>query len=130
MAQFTKSTFGVLVWAAALVLAGPSNAQVPDWGGWGGGPCGGAMMGPGMMGDGMMGSGMMMGQHRRTGPVTVEYVQRMLDINLQMYANPNLKVGTVSEGDGTITAEIVTKDGSLVNRFKVDRSTGQWTPSD
>ncbi|MDX2289788.1 MAG: hypothetical protein NW217_13315 [Hyphomicrobiaceae bacterium] len=117
--------------AAATVLGpfGPAAAQDPNWGGWGGGPCGGAMMGPGMMHDGMMGSGMMMGQPGQAGPVTVEDVQRMLELNLQMYANPNLKVGTVSESNGTITAEIVTKDGSLVNRFQIDRASGRWTPS-
>ena len=40
--------------------------------------------------------------------------------------NKRLKVGEVKEADDdTIVAEIVTQDGSLVQRLKVDRHTGQ-----
>jgi hypothetical protein len=60
------------------------------------------MMGPGMMGPGYgMGHGYGM-------------------------QNPNLKLGKVEEKDeDTIVAEIVTNDGSLVDRFEVDRHTGR-----
>ena len=41
--------------------------------------------------------------------------------------NPRLKVGEVKEKDAdTITADIVTKDNSLVERFIVDRHTGVY----
>ena len=38
--------------------------------------------------------------------------------------NPNLKVGQVTEQDGTYEATIVTKDGSLVERLLIDKQTG------
>jgi hypothetical protein len=47
----------------------------------------------------------------------------MLERYLKQQSNPRLKVGEVKEKD-TITAEIVTADGSLVQRFKIDRHTG------
>jgi hypothetical protein len=36
----------------------------------------------------------------------------------------SLKIGNINAEDGSITAEIVTVDNSLVQRMKVDRSTG------
>ena len=43
--------------------------------------------------------------------------------------NPNLKVGNVVEKDAnTITAEVVTKDNSLVQQYTVDRRTGFYRP--
>ena len=43
--------------------------------------------------------------------------------------NPRLKVGEVKEKDAnTITADVVTKDNSLVQRFDVDRHTGFFRP--
>jgi hypothetical protein len=39
--------------------------------------------------------------------------------------NPRLKVGSVADKDaGTITGEIVTTDGSLVERYEVDKRSG------
>ena len=44
--------------------------------------------------------------------------------------NPRLKVGKVAEKDaGTVTAEIVTKDDSVVQSFNVDRHTGLYSPA-
>lgn len=140
MKGFSRSTVGLLCAATILGAVGAASAQGVYWGG---GPCGGGMMygpmmgqgmGPGMMGPGMMGPGMMMGTGMMGQPgqgvaVTVENVQSMIELSLQMQGNPNLKVGSVSESDGVIIAEIVTKDGSLVDRFRIDPSTGQWMPS-
>jgi hypothetical protein len=48
-----------------------------------------------------------------------------------MMQNPNLKVGEVSEvDDDTITADVVTQDGSLVWRYMVDRHTGAMRSAD
>ena len=51
----------------------------------------------------------------------------MMEHRLEWMNNPNLRLGPVEETDAdTILADIVTKDGSLVQRLKVDRHTG-WT---
>lgn len=101
-------------------------------------------MGPGMMGQGMgpgvMGQGMapgMMGQGMGPGPMmalpqdlSVENVRHMLEHRLAWQGNPNLKLGEVEEKDeDTIEAEIVTQDGSLVQRLEVDRHTGWMRPA-
>ena len=98
------------------------------------GMTGPGMMGPGMTGPGMMGPGMMgpgwggQGMYGRMAPpqdLTVSDVQTMLERYLQWQGNPHLKEGDVKEKDkDTITAEIVTADGSLVQRMEVDRHTG------
>jgi hypothetical protein len=110
------------------------------------------MMGPGMMGQGMMGYGMgpymmgrggMMGYGPGYGPMgpgmmgraapsldlSVADVKNNLERWLSFRGNPNLKVGKVQEKDkNTITAEIVTKENSLVRRYEIDRSTGFMRP--
>jgi hypothetical protein len=46
---------------------------------------------------------------------------------LSRIGNDRLKVGKVEEKDaGTIQAEIVTVDNSLVQRFEIDRKTGRF----
>ncbi len=60
------------------------------------------------------------------GTITVDEVKGLLERRLTMWKNPNLKVGEVTEtDDNIITAEIVTKDGSLVQSMKFDRKTGR-----
>jgi hypothetical protein len=86
-------------------------------------------MGPGMMGQGMsagmMGPGMTRGMGVLPQDLSVENVQHMLEHQLAWQGNPNLKLGKVEEKDeDTIVAEIVTQDGSLVQRLQVDRHTG------
>ena len=97
------------------------------------------MMGQGqmpMMGQGMMGSGMMLGGMgpgmaalfgSRVMPMmnlSVEDVRGYLSLQLERLNNKRLKVGDVSADGGTITADIVTVDNSLVQRLKVDQRTG------
>lgn len=102
-------------------------------------PCGwhqGWHMGPGMMGQGQMGQGMGQGQ---MGPGMVQPlrqdlsaadVQHMMEHRLAWQGNPNVKVGKVEDkDDDTIVAEIVTQDGSLVQRLEVDRHTGWMRPT-
>ena len=129
-----------------------SMGQQTDQPMMGGCPMMGGMMGQGkqgMMGQGMMGSGMMqggMGRHdaRRMGPgmmqggmgalfgsrvtpmmnLSVEDVRGYLTVQLDRLNNKRLKIGDIKSEDGTISADIVTIDNSLVQRLKVDRHMG------
>jgi hypothetical protein len=86
-------------------------------------------MGPGMMGPGygMMGPGLM---QPLAQDLSTTDVQHMLEHQLTWQQNPNLKIGKVEETDkDTITAEITTQDGSLVQRLAVDRHTGRVQPA-
>jgi hypothetical protein len=107
---------------------------------------GSGMMGSGMMGSGMMGSGMMesgmMGSGTTQGStpsgmsalfgsrvspmmaLSVEDVRGYLGVQLDRLNNKRLKLGDIRSDDGTITADVVTLDNSLVQRLKVDRHTG------
>jgi hypothetical protein len=92
------------------------------------------------MGQGM---GQGMGPGYGTGPgmrqplrqdLTVGEVEHILGHRLAWrlawHGNPNVKVGTVEAiDDDTIVAEIVTQDGSLVQRLEVDRHTGWMQPA-
>lgn len=117
-------------------MAGAVSAHSP------GGQGGGMMMGPGMMGQGMGPS--MMGQGQVTGPgmmgrggmaalpqdLTVENVRHMLEHHLACQGNDRFRLGKVEEKDaGTIMAEIVTQDGSLVQRLQVGRHPGWMQPA-
>lgn len=96
------------------------------------------MMGAGMMGPGYgYGPGMGMGQG--FGPcgqaaangaeedIGADDVTARLERWLAIQGNDRLQLGKVVEvDDDTITAEIVTVDGSLVQKLTVDRHTG-WT---
>lgn len=93
----------------------------------GGGMMGGAMMGPGMMGGGMMsgagGAGfVMLPAPAQLNAADVTYnLERMLAAR----GNPHLKVGKVEDKDAdTIVGEVVTTDGSLVERYEVDKRSG------
>jgi uncharacterized protein involved in copper resistance len=87
------------------------------------------MMGHGMMRRGMGGQGKMApGMGPRVVPirhVSTDEVRHFLEHRLDGQGYKRLKVGPVEEKDnGTIVAEIVTAEGSLVQRFEVDRHTG------
>ena len=102
-------------------------------------------MGPGMMGNMPMGMGMMGNMPRGMGMMgqgcgmmgpyaggsqpaqnlTTNDVKGNFERWIASIGNPNIKVGNVVEKDAnTITAEVVTKDNSLVQQFAVDRRTG------
>lgn len=90
----------------------------------------GGMMGSGMMGANTMSSGMNALFGSRVMPVmnlSVDDVRGYLASQLERLNNKRLKVGNINGGDGTITADIVTVDNSLVQRLKVDRHTGAIT---
>ena len=121
-----------------------SMGQQTDQPMMGGCPMMGGMMGQGkqgMMGQGMMGSGMMQGGMgpgmmqggmgalfgSRVTPMmnlSVEDVRGYLTVQLDRLNNKRLKIGDIKSEDGTISADIVTIDNSLVQRLKVDRHMG------
>ena len=79
-------------------------------------------MGPGMMQGGM---GALFGSRvTPTMNLSAEDVRGYLAVQLDRLNNKRLKVGDIKSEDGTITADIVTIDNSLVQRLKVDRHTG------
>jgi hypothetical protein len=99
-------------------------------------------MGPGMMGPGT-GPGMMgemgpgtMGHPGMTGPMgglritpsmhlTTDDVRHSLEHHLTQHGFEHLKVGEVTQTDpDTITADVVTTEGSLAVRLQVDTHTG------
>jgi hypothetical protein len=94
--------------------------------GWGGG------YGPGMMqgyGPGYGPRGAVQGDQNanQTLNLTTDDVKSRMERWLTWRGNPRLKVGEVKEKDAdTITADIVTKDNSLVQRFIIDRHTGVY----
>ena len=90
----------------------------------------GGTAGTGMMGSAMMRSGMGALLGSRVTPVmnlSIDDVRGYLASQLEGLNNKRLKVGDIKAGDGTITADIVTVDNSLVQRLKVDRHTGAIT---
>ncbi len=113
---------------------GSQSMMGPGMGGQG--MMGPGMMGPGMGGHGMMGRGFGMGHGFGTRVVpmrhlTVDDVRHFLEHRLAWRGNKRLKLGEVKEADEeTIIAEIVTVDGSLVQRFKIDRHTGRMKQVD
>jgi hypothetical protein len=88
------------------------------------------MMQGGAMGSAMTGGGMTALFGSRVTSVmnlSVDDVRGYLASQLERLNNKRLKVGDINSGDGTITAEIVTVDNSLVQRLKVDRHNGAIT---
>ena len=66
----------------------------------------------------------------RSVNLTTNDVKGNLERWIASTGNPNIKVGNVAEKDAnTITAEVVTKDNSLVQQYTVDRRTGFYRPT-
>jgi hypothetical protein len=87
------------------------------------------MMGPGMMGPGYgygPGPGYGMGPAARPDmDLSADDVRARLERSLSWHGNKRVRVGEVKEADkDTIVADIVTVDGSLVDRLKIDRHSG------
>ena len=109
--------------------SGPAGRQGEGYGhmrGWGGG------YGPGMMGGNGPGygpRGAVQGDQNanQTLNLSTDDVKSRMERWLTWRGNARLKVGEVKEKDAdTITADIVTKDNSLVQRFIIDRHTGVY----
>jgi len=89
----------------------------------------GSVTGSGMMGHGMMGGAGGMGAlfGSRVVPtmnLSVDDVRGYLTAQLDRLGNKRLKVGNINADGGFVTADIATVDNSLVQRVKVNRSTG------
>lgn len=84
----------------------------------------GMMMGPAAGGG--VGPGMIYGWPDGQGQkVSIEEARGWLERRLARHGNPRLKLGEVREADdGTLVAEIVTRDGSLVQKLAIDRRSG------
>ena len=90
-----------------------------EWRGWG----------PGSM----MGAGRGYGQghhsYNRSGkPITMDQAKVLVENYLTTNGNPNLKSGKLTDKDKYFEAEIVTKEGSLVDKLMLDKRTG-WMRS-
>ncbi len=150
----TITAAAAAVTLAAALFSAPSIAHGPGGGAYQGGPAAQAQFGPGMMGHmgyGMMGQGWGGGRSGHMGPgmmgygpgahedcplgqaasgkeLSVEDVTALLERRLGWMGNDRLKLGEVSEqGEDAIVGEIVTKDGSLVERLVFDRHSGRVT---
>ena len=135
--SYTASAQGGPGWGPGGMMGGGGPGNCPGFGpgggqgwgpgyhmrGWGGGP---GMMGWGYGRGPGYGPG---GQAGQTLNLTTDDVKARVERMLAWRGNPRLKVGEVKEKDAdTITADVVTKDNSLVQRFIVDRHTGFFRP--
>lgn len=144
MKQFRKSAAAAMAGLGTLVLLTAPGFAAGDHGAaktgtpvqpahmtQGYGPGSGYGTGPGMMGQGYgMGYGMMGlgfgGQGALGKDLSTDDVRHVLEHRLEWHGNERLKLGEVKEADDdTIVADIVTQDGSLVQRLKIDRHTGR-----
>jgi len=96
----------------------------------------GGMMGYGGAYPGMTGYGAgpypgMMGVYpQRSEPLKEKDVKALVENHLNNFVrNPNIKLGKVKEKGEAFEVEIVTIEGSLVNRFLVDKRTGMMQPA-
>jgi hypothetical protein len=57
-------------------------------------------------------------------PLTADQAKAMVQQHIG--GNPNLKVGNVTEKDGIYEVDVLTKDGSLVDKIQVNKNTGYF----
>lgn len=112
--------FGQPLLHAQQQAGSPQGGWHCPWMGQGGG----MMMHGGMhggMGCCMTGPGTAFNQGQ---PLNKDQAKQMLDNYLSSRNNPNLKLGDVTDKGNVFEATITTKDGSLVEKIQVDKSTG------
>jgi hypothetical protein len=127
------TTVSALALIGLTTMAMADDDRNDDRRGWcqKGGPNGKMMRGHhgGGMGFGMMGGPRFMKDGKYDLKLTPERVKEIMEGRLAWRGNDNLKVGEVTtDQDGNIIAQLVTKDNSLVETFKVDPKTGAQTP--
>lgn len=133
--------FGVFQLSLADDKSEPTPSQDQGWfcpwaGQYGMGPGmmwnrGDSTGGPGWGSGGMMGAGRGYGYHNynRSGkPLTMDQAKVLVENYLTTMGNPNLKSGKLADKDKYFEAEIVTKEGSLVDKLMLDKQTG-WMKS-
>jgi hypothetical protein len=121
---------GMMGQGMAPGMMGRQPQQMPGMMGQATGP---GMMGPGgmqaMLAPGMAGRAMMGMRVTPVQNLTTDDVRYFFRHWLERAGNPRLKLGKVEQTDeDTIVAEIVTVEDSLVQRFKVDRHSGEVQP--
>ena len=79
-------------------------------------------MGPGMMHHGWSRSGCPRNKAKSMAPIEKDEAKMLM--KNYVAANPNLKIGKITENDDMYVGEVVTKDGSLVENLEVDKTTG------
>jgi hypothetical protein len=57
-------------------------------------------------------------------PITIDQAKSVLDRYIAFSENPNLRLGKIKEYEDYFEAEIITKDGSLVDIVTIDKKTG------
>jgi len=148
----SRTKFGDQTWSCPGGYGTCSGMMGQGYGyGMGPGMMGYGMMGPGYnMGPGMMGRGYGMGPGMMYGgrgmgpqygsgypgyqsqqpqkPLNEENARQLVENYLKSTNNPNLKLGKIADNGENFEAEILTKDGSLVNEILVDKNTG-WMRS-
>jgi len=60
------------------------------------------------------------------GP-NVESVSALMRYRIAISGNPNLQLGQVSDHPDHLTASVTTRDGSLVERYRIDKASGAIT---
>ena len=121
---FTRDTFIIL---AVVAFLGFGAVAFAYWG-----------MGPGMMGFGMMGPVYEYGQQygpqygrqyqQAQKPLDRNQAQQEVENYLRAMGNPNLKLEKIEEKGNSYQVNIVSGDGSLVDKILVDKNTG-WMQS-
>ena len=77
-------------------------------------------MGPGMMQQGWSRSGCPRDKAGNIAPIEKDEAKMLM--KNYVAANPNLKIGKITEKDDMFVGEVVTKDGSLVENLEVDKN--------
>jgi hypothetical protein len=96
------------------------------------GPYGGpGRMGPGMMGPygGPGGMGLGYGAYGSGEPLTEDQTRVLMNRYIRSTGNPNIMLGKLTDKEDYFEIEIVTKDGSLVDKILVEKRTGWFRPS-
>jgi hypothetical protein len=62
--------------------------------------------------------------HEIENPITIDQAKSVLESYIAFSENPNIRLGKIKEYDDYFEAEIVTKDGSLVDIVTIDKKTG------
>ena len=99
-------------------MMGPGDGMGSDYG-----------RGPGSMGRAPEQGEMAPESNRLETPLQEDGARTVVENYIQSTRNPNLKLGKITEQGDAFEAEIVTNDGSLVDKLVVDKSTGWIHPA-